>query len=71
MEISYDKDADALYIEFQKGKFAKNKKLDAFTILDLDKNDHILGLELLNVAKRLPKKALAEVHLKNLLPVMT
>lgn len=45
MEINYDKEADAMYIELRKGHFAKNKKLDDFTILDLDKEGNILGIE--------------------------
>jgi len=69
MEISYDQDADAMYIEFQRGKFAKNKKLDDFTILDLDKDGKILGIELLEVGKRIPRRSLAEVHVKNLFAV--
>ena len=36
MEISLDLKADALYIKFQEGKFAKNKSIDDDTIIDLD-----------------------------------
>ena len=36
MEISLDLKADALYIKFQEGKFAKNKRIDEDTIIDLD-----------------------------------
>lgn len=67
MEISYDNDADAMYIEFRKGEFAKNKKIDDFTIIDLDKKDNILGIELLDVSKRIPKESLSHVNVKNLL----
>ena len=67
MEISYDKEADALYIEFRKGEFSKNKKIDDFTIVDLDKNENILGIELLDASKRIPTKSLSEVNVKNLL----
>jgi uncharacterized protein YuzE len=67
MEISYDKDADAVYIEFRKGDFSKNKKIDDFTIIDLDKKDNILGIELLDVSKRIPIESLSEVSVKNLL----
>ena len=69
MEISYDKKADAMYIEFQKGKFAKNKKVDDFTIIDLDQKDNILGIEILAVSKRIPIESLSEVNVKNLLAV--
>ena len=67
MEISYDKDADALYITFRKGAFSKNKRIDDFTIIDLDKDENILGIELLNVSKRIPLESLSEVNVKNLL----
>ena len=69
MEISYDKEADAMYIEFRKGEFDKNKKIDDFTIIDLDKDNNILGIELLDVSKRIPAESLNEVHVKNLLAV--
>ncbi len=67
MEIRYDKEADAMYIEFRKGKFAKNKKIDDFTIIDLDKEGKILGIELLDVSKRIPIESLSEVNVKNLI----
>ena len=66
MEITFDKDADAVYIEFSSGNFASNKKIDDDTILDLDKNGNILGIELLNVSKRISKDFLSEVNVKNL-----
>ena len=67
MEITYDKVADAMYITFRSGEFAKNKKVDDFTIIDLDKNGNILGIKLLDVSKRIPAESLTEVSVKNLL----
>jgi len=69
MEIDYDKEADAVYIEFRKGEFARNRKIDDFTIIDLDGEGNILGIELLDVSKRIPIESLSEVHVKNLLAV--
>ncbi len=54
MEINLDAKANALYIKFQKGKFAKNRKLDDETIIDLDEKGNILGIELLEVRNRIP-----------------
>jgi len=67
MEISYDKEADAMFIRFSRGEFAKNKKIDDFTIIDLDKDDNILTIELLEVSKRIPIESLSEVNIKNLI----
>jgi len=69
MEISYDKDADAMYIEFRKGDFSKNKKIDDFTIIDIDSKGNILGIELLDASKRIPAQSLSEIHVKNILAI--
>jgi uncharacterized protein YuzE len=66
MEISYDKEEDALYITLKKGTFARNKKVDDHTILDLDENGDILGIEILSASTRLPPTELAEVRVKNI-----
>ncbi len=63
MEISYDREADAMYIEFRKGTFAKNRKADDFTIVDLDKDNNLLGIELLEVSKRIPAESLKHVRI--------
>ncbi|MBI1970719.1 DUF2283 domain-containing protein [Candidatus Woesearchaeota archaeon] len=60
MKLTYDKEADAIYIEFQKGNFAKNKKVDDFIILDYDANGCLLGIELLNVSKQLSMETLRD-----------
>ncbi len=67
MEIDYDKEADALYITFRKGRFASNRKIDDYTIVDLDSKGKILGIELLSVSERLPAETLTEVKVKNIL----
>jgi len=60
MKINYDKDADAIYIEICKG-IAKNRKVDDYTILDLDKEGNTPGIELLEVSKRFPEGLFSEI----------
>ncbi len=66
MKITFDREADAVYIEFSSGEFASNKKIDDETIIDLDENGNILGIEILNVSKRIAKDFLSEIRVKNL-----
>jgi len=61
MKVSFDKKADALYIELKKGKFGSNKKIDAETIVDLDKEGNLLGIEFLSASKRIPAKELRKI----------
>jgi len=64
MEIKIDLKADALYTNFQKGKFAKNKVIDEDTIIDFDKDGRLLGIEMLNITKKIPIDQLSEVSVK-------
>jgi len=64
MKITIDLEADALYIKFQKGKFARNKKVDGDTIIDLDKEGRLLGIEMLNITKKIPITQLSNVSVK-------
>ena len=57
MNITYDNDADAIYIEFRKGTFFKNKKVDNFTIIDYDKKNNMLGIELINASNECLKNS--------------
>ena len=67
MKITFDKEADAVYIEFSSGEFASNRKIDNDTIIDLDKNGNILGIELLSVSQRIPRNFLSSVQVENLI----
>lgn len=66
MKITFDKEADALYIEFSNGEFASNKKIDDETIIDLDKKGNVIGIEFLNVSKRIPKDFMSDISVKNI-----
>lgn len=68
MKITFDKEADAVYIESDRGDFASNKKIDNNPIIDVDTNGNIIGIELLNVSKRVPKNFLSRISVENLIP---
>jgi len=54
MRVTYDKEADAMYIKLTDEKFSKAKIMDKNTILNLDKDGNVIGVELLSVSKRMP-----------------
>ena len=56
MNITYDKEANALYIKFQNGKFVRNKEVSDGIILDIGQKGAILGLEILDARNRLKSK---------------
>ncbi|HLC31107.1 MAG TPA: DUF2283 domain-containing protein [Candidatus Nanoarchaeia archaeon] len=61
MNVTYDEDADAMYIKLTDKKFSKTKIIDKHTILNLDDEGNVIGIELLFVKKHLPKNFLSKV----------
>lgn len=68
MKIRYDPDADAMYITLRDGKVDCTKEIDKNTIIDLDKNGEVLGIEILFVKERNPG-LLKKFQVENLVPV--
>ncbi len=66
MKITYDREADAIYIKLTNEKFSKTKIIDRNTILNLDENGEVIGIELLFVSKRIPKNLLSNISVENL-----
>ena len=67
MNIEYDKEADAAYIyvvhPIKAGQSSKQVKVNEDIILDFDKQDRLLGIEVLDASKRMHKKVLLEADL--------
>ena len=63
MQITYDTQADALYIKFQNGKFKTNKEVQEGIILDIGEGDVLLGIEILEASTRFSPKDLAQVEI--------
>jgi len=57
MKVQYDKKADALYINFQKGKSVLYTcKLKDFLFVDIGSKNKIFCIEILDASKHIPGK---------------
>ena len=54
MKVTYDPEADAMYIYVKEAEVKTTKEIDENTIIDLDKDGNLIGIELLFVKERLP-----------------
>ncbi len=63
MNISYDKDADCLYIQFQQGKVSKTRKIDEGILVDLDEEGRIYGIEIVGVSERMSVASLGKINI--------
>jgi len=69
VRITYDREADALYIELRRATPADSLDLEEGVTADLDAEGHVIGLEVLDVRERLGHDALTSVVLEQL-PLM-
>jgi uncharacterized protein YuzE len=71
MQISYDKEADALYIRLREGDFqCRNVRVTDDIALDFAAGEQLVGIEVLRASHLFKDPASPEVELKHLLPQM-
>jgi len=63
MNITYDKDADCLYIQFQQGKVHKTRKIEEGVLLDLDEEGKIYGIEIVGASERMSIASLGKINI--------
>ena len=66
MKITYDSDADAMYICLdEKAQVGKTKEIEKDVIVDYDKKGRIIGVELLFIKEKRPE-LLKQIKVENL-----
>ena len=65
MRIEYDQDADALYIQFKDIRPEDNRDIEDGVTIDLDRDGHLVGLEILDAAKRFGIDSVSKVSVKH------
>lgn len=66
MKIEYDQEADALYIQLRQAEAEDNIDIEEGVTVDLDKDGHIIGLEILDASERLELSNLVNITIENL-----
>jgi uncharacterized protein YuzE len=58
MKITYDKQADAMYLAIARGKVKKTAPANSRVVVDFGENGKVIGVELLFVSEKMSKKDL-------------
>ncbi len=66
MKFHYDKSADALYIRLNSKRYVESDEVSPGLILDYDKSGNIIGIEVLEASKKIPKQFRSELKDKDL-----
>lgn len=67
MKITYDPEVDALYIALRDAPAVDGIDVEEGVSVDLDKDGHIIGVEVLDASKRLTPEELANLSYENVL----
>jgi len=68
MKITYDPEADALYIYFREGEVARTREASEGIQLDEDAEGHGIGLEILDFSTRVSPEAARSISVSLPLP---
>jgi uncharacterized protein YuzE len=71
MKITYDPEADALYIQLRAVEAKDSLDVEEGVTVDLDRDGHTIGIEILDASKRLTPEELTSVSYENLLLAAT
>jgi uncharacterized protein YuzE len=66
MKIEYDPEADALYIQIREAHPDDNIDIEEGVTVDVDKDGHIVGVEILDASKRLSPSDLTNITIQKL-----
>jgi uncharacterized protein YuzE len=66
LKIEYDREADALYIQLREAHVDDNIDIEEGVTIDIDEKKHIIGIEILDVSKRLSLKDIVNITIENL-----
>jgi len=58
MKINYDKIADAVYINLREGKISHSIEVNDRMIVDVDKDENAIGIEILDFSSKEGKESL-------------
>ena len=61
MRVRFDQQTDALYIRLDEAPVSESQEVAHGLVLDFDSSDRVVGIEVLDVRKRLPKAHLNQI----------
>ncbi len=62
--MTWDKEADALYIRFDDAKIVESEEVSDGLILDFDASGRVVGFEMLDVRHRFPNADLSQIDVE-------
>ena len=62
MKVHFDQKSDALYFRLDDSKIVESEEVKPGVILDFNEHNQVVGVEILDAAKRVSKSSLKQMH---------
>jgi uncharacterized protein YuzE len=62
MKLRVDKEADALYLRLDDSEIIESEEVKPGVILDYDSEDNVVGIEILDLSKRIKSHTLPQLN---------
>jgi len=62
MRVHFDQSADAIYFRLDDSSIIESEEVKPGIILDFNERSEVVGIEILNVGKRVPAAILKQMH---------
>ncbi|MGJ3250373.1 MAG: DUF2283 domain-containing protein [Elainellaceae cyanobacterium] len=62
MKLQFDEQADALYLRLDDSKIIESEEVQPGIILDFDENSQVVGIEILDIKRRVPQANLKQLQ---------
>ncbi|MBI4478762.1 MAG: DUF2283 domain-containing protein [Acidobacteria bacterium] len=66
MKLGIDKETDALYFRLDEAAIVESEEVQPGIILDFDKDERVIGVEILNVSARVPLQNLRTLQFETI-----
>ena len=64
VDITYDPSVDAMYIKFREGKYKISEEVREGVIVDFNKENEVIGIEILDAKEKVSKESISGVSFK-------
>ena len=65
MRLLVDQEADALYLRLDDSKIIESEEVSPGVVLDFNERNQVVGIEMLNLSKRISEQDLREFQYQN------
>ena len=65
MKLNLDEDTDTLYLRLDESAIVESEEVQSRVVLDFNADNQVVGIEMLNISKRVEREKLLDFHFES------